>query len=208
MNKKHRCCCCEKIATWYNEYGNKNRGLYYCDNCIKRGSISNVDNIEDFGEPNPCNKIMWWHRNSLAKDLLKEGSLIRDENSFYYEILDNLGRRNPSDDFTYNKDGFLISKHEKEYYVNWCDIYSIIEEYSFLLDNSDYFIIKDKICDIFLNYRDKFDRTKILYNKFMGKIGQYLTKQNDDYINPPIYNTNIRKFYSNIKTKISEKKKF
>lgn len=206
MHKKHRCCCCEKMATWYNEYGDKKRGLYFCDDCVKRGSISNVDNIEDFGEPKETNNVMWWGSNSLAKDLLKDGSLVRNENSFYYEILDELGRRNPSTDFTYNEEGFPISDNEQEFYISWYDISSIIEEYSLLLKNSDYFTIKDAICDIFLNHRDKFDRTKILYNTFMCNVGQYMSKANVDYVNPPIYNIGIRKFYINIKKRISEKK--
>lgn len=206
MHRKHKCCCCSKIATWYNEYGNKKRGLYYCDDCIKRGSISNVDNLEDFGEPNSSNNIMWWHKDSLAKDLLKDGTLERDENSFYYEVLDESNRRNPSSDFIFNKDGFSISENEQEYYITWQNIYSTIEEYSLILNNCDYFLIKDAICDIFLKYRDKFDRTKILYNKFMCKVGFYMSHPSVDYSNPPIYNNDIRRFYLNIKQKISEKK--
>ena len=45
LNRKHRCCECGKIAVWYNEFGTKNRTKYYCEDCVTRGSISNVDNI-------------------------------------------------------------------------------------------------------------------------------------------------------------------
>ena len=47
LNRKHRCCECGKIAVWYNEFGTKNRTKYYCEDCVPRGSISNVDNIEE-----------------------------------------------------------------------------------------------------------------------------------------------------------------
>lgn len=204
MHKKHKCCCCGNIATWYNEYGNNKNGLYYCDSCIKRGSISNVDNIEDFGEPHTENSIMWWDKNAVAKDLLQNGSLQRTKDSFYYEILDEKNRRNPSNDYTFNQNGFFIE--ETDYYVYWDDISSVVEELAIYLSAYDYLLIKDIISDIFIKYRTKDDRTKILYNLLMSKLGHYMRQSNIDYATPPIYNICIRKFFINLKKKLSKKK--
>ena len=121
-NQKHKCCECGAIAVWYNEYNNSRKTNYYCDDCIPRGSICNVDNLEDIGEPSQTDrKIMWWSKFSLSKDLLRNGSLERDKDSFYYEVLDEHGRRSPSDDFIYQEDGFDKFEEEKSRYsFNLC----------------------------------------------------------------------------------------
>lgn len=201
MKNKHKCCCCGQVATWYDEYGT-HRGRYYCDECIPRGSISNVANIDDFGEPTRNTNIMWWDKNCVAKDLLKNGSLERNENSFYYEELDKLGRRNPHDDFVCCADGFDITDKRHKKYVTWENIIKSIDNNCLFMTYRDIFKIKDAISDIFLNYRDEFTRNQIIYNVLMSKIGIYLSAPNADFSTTPLTQKNIKAFYENFKKEL------
>ena len=125
MNKKHKCAICGQLATWHMDQGNA-RCYYYCDKCVKRGSISNVLNIQDCGEPLPqyteSNRVMWWDKDTSAKQLLSDGSLIRNKNSFYYEELSPNGQRCPSDAYEFDEDGFNISDGLNARYIKSEDV--------------------------------------------------------------------------------------
>lgn len=197
-NQKHKCCECGNIAVWFNEWSNTKKVKYYCDDCVPRGSVCNVDNIEDFGEPNSNKQIMWWSKHSLSKDLLKKGSLERDKDSFYYEELDEMGRRNPSDDFTYQKNGFSKKDDEKIYFVCYDDILESIETSKCgILSYKEEFEITDILENIFLKYRNKDDCYTIEYNILMSKFGNYLVNK---FSNGMVYNIdNWRIFYLRFK---------
>ena len=201
MKNKHKCCCCGKVATWHDEYGN-HRARYYCDDCIPRGSISNVENIEDFGEPTSSDNIMWWEKECVTKDLLKNGTKERNNNSFYYEILDGLGRRRPHSDYICCVDGFNIEDNSQTTYITWENITSCIDNNCIFMKYKDIFLIKDAMGDIFLKYRDQFDRTKIKYNLFMSKFGIYMKTKNNDFPNIAINQKEIKKFYINFKSQL------
>jgi hypothetical protein len=197
--------CGEKIATWFNEYNDSNSFKYYCDDCVPRGSVCNVDNIEDFGEPlhNHGYNIMWWDKSCVHADLLRKGSLVRDSNSFYYEYLDKEDRRSPSDDFSFSKDGFLISEDEDIYYVSYDTIVKTFDDCSYNLSNYECVLLKDKLGEIFLNHRDIYNRKKIIYTLLMSKFGSFIWF----LVNSKIIKANkIRKFYLRFKDELSKKK--
>lgn len=197
-NRKHKCCECGKIAIWYNEYHNSRNPKYYCDDCVPRGSICNVDNIDDFGEPNPKRKIMWWSEHSLSKDLLKNGSLERESDSFYYEELDEFGRRSPSDDYTYQPNGFDKKDDEKIYLVCYDDILESIDlANKNLLSKNDEFKITDLLENIFLNNRYEDNGITIDYNVLMSKFGNYLTNKFAAQLTPNV--EEYRLFYLRFK---------
>lgn len=177
-NQKHKCCECGKTAIWYNEYHNSRNPKYYCDDCVPRGAVCNVDNIEDFGEPNTNKKIMWWSEHSLAKDLLKNGTLEREKDSFYYEELDEFGRRSPSDDYTYQPNGFNKKDDEKIYVVGYDDILESIDlANKNLLSKNDEFKLTDMLENIFLQNRYGENGYTIEYNVLMSKFGNYLVNR-------------------------------
>lgn len=174
-NKKHKCCECGKTAVWYNEYHNSRNPKYYCDDCVPRGAICNVDNIEDFGEPNPKRKVMWWSEHSLKKDLVKNGTLERQNDSFYYEELDEQGRRSPNSDYIYQSNGFDKKDDEKTFLVTYDDILeSINNAKNNLLSFKEEFEVTDILENIFLQNRCGNDLYSIEYNKLMSKFGNYM----------------------------------
>ena len=201
LNRKHRCCECGKIEVWYNEFGTKNRTKYYCEDCVPRGSISNVDNIEDIGEPNPNKKIMWWSEHCLHNDLLKNGSLERDKDSFYYEELDEEGRRSPSDDFSYSERGFDKKDDEKSYVICYDDILESIDDCNKSISLDDEFEISDALGEIFLEYRNLRDLYSIDYNLFMSKVGDFFHSRFNGFDKNKY--ESWKKFYINFKQVIS-----
>lgn len=207
INKqKHKCCECGEMAVWFKEFGNSSKTRYYCDKCVPRGSICNVDNLEDFGEPQYNGRqIMWWDKNSLSKDLLMKGSLKRNENSFYYEILDENGRRSPSDDFTFQDNGFSKLEEEKTYLLCYDDILESIEIAKVgLLTYKEEFEITDILEEIFLKNRNKDDGYTINYNILMSKFGDYLTNKFSMAFNPNV--ENWRLFYLKFKDAMTKAK--
>lgn len=204
-NQKHKCCECGKTAIWYNEYSKLAKVRYYCDDCVPRGSICNVDNINDFGEPNPKRKIMWWDEGSSSSELLKNGSLVRNKNSFYYEELDEFGRRSPSDDFIYQPNGFNKKDDEKKYLLCYDDILECIEiAKKGLLTYKEEFEITDILENIFLRHRNKKDGYTIEYNVLMSKFGDYLINKFSSMMFPNV--EAWRTFYENFKKEMTNAK--
>lgn len=209
--KLHRCCeCGDAIAVWYNESG-RSKTRFYCDKCVPRGSVCNVDNIEDFGEPhdNNGNSIMWWGKESRICDLLNNGSLDRDSDSFFYEYLDEYGRRSPSDDFSFCKDGFPIQDDEVKSYITYDTLCDVFDRNAVGMTFSDYCTVKDAIGEIFLKYRNKYSKDKIEYTILMSKFGEYVysiigyRKLTPRYIKEKYKDIDsIRKFYNKFKDEI------
>jgi hypothetical protein len=204
-HKKHICCCCGNIAVWENEF-NDRRARYYCDNCVPRGSIVNIDNLEDMGEPLQEVNVMWWDKDAQNKDLLKDGSLVRNENSFYYEELDAQGRRQPYDDYLYDENGFEICRFERCYGITYDDIKESVDNSSWTLSYKYLFMLQDEINSIFLVSRLRSERTVANYNKFMSHFGNYLNNKNDTLGTAPIKISTIKDFYMDFKKEIQQKK--
>ena len=204
-HKKHRCCCCDKMAVWENEFDTK-RARYYCDECVPRGSICNVDNLEDMGEPFFTKNIMWWSKDTSSKDLLKVGSLERSDDSFYYEELDEQGRRNPSDDYLFDADGFVICRDEPIYGISYDNIKEAFDDSTWGVSFRFIQILNEKISEIFLASRIKPSRTIANYNKFLSSFGNYLNKHSDEIGVIPMNISSIEDFYKMFKKELQNKK--
>lgn len=115
MADKIRCCKCGKIAVWAYMPGDGD-DHYYCDDCVPRGCSCNVDNLDEFPyarrEPDDNGNMLWWSKETYEKHWKNEGDLEkyatrkRMSDSFYYEVLDEKGRRMPCGEFDYSPDGF------------------------------------------------------------------------------------------------------
>lgn len=110
-NKLIICCKCNKIATWLHMPSDR----AYCDEHVPRGCTCNVQNLEEDGEPSYYkNNIIWWDKKTYDiyhQDNLDENKFTtrtRQNDSFYYEILDEKGRRNPCCEYEYSEKGFEI----------------------------------------------------------------------------------------------------
>ena len=209
---KHKCCECGDVAVWYNEYNHSRKTNYYCDKCIPRGAICNVDNLEDIGEPNPNKKVMWWSKFSLHRDLLRNGTLERQEDSFYYEELDEQGRRSPSDDFIYQEEGFDKKEDEKTYLLCYDDILESIDtvvnnklgyKNEVCLTQKEEFELTDILEAIFLKYRTE-DGYTIEYNVLMSNFGNLLTERFSRFCHPNV--ENWRLFYIRLKEVMNKTK--
>lgn len=127
MKKKkvryHRCSCCDNKAVW--EYMPSHIGkIFYCDNCVPRGCTCNLFHIEEIPDTeyhDEGDNIKYWDNESVKKyidgaisnkEFDKLGSLKKREDSTYYTILDEYGRRLPCCEYDYNEDGFEIEVPE------------------------------------------------------------------------------------------------
>lgn len=109
-------CKCGRDAIW----SYIPNGSFYCDNCVPRGCICNLKSITEF--PNSENGITPTRYYNIDdtkayimseisdEEFEKRGSLERKEDSSYYEVLDDLGRREPCCEYDYSYDGFKIEE--------------------------------------------------------------------------------------------------
>lgn len=124
----HRCSCCNNKAVWLYMPGNKGK-IYFCDNCVPRGCSCNLLNLLEFPDIDNSNMpIMYWSKNDVDKYIWGDinnvefeslGSKEKKEDSVYYEILDDEGRREPCCEYEYSGNGFeidipdiMIKKHD------------------------------------------------------------------------------------------------
>lgn len=101
--RKRKCAKCGKEAVWGYLPSGENHLLHFCDDCVPRGCSCNVDNIDMDGEPMVGIKLMWWDKND---ELFKDGTTERGVESFYYENLDDNGRRYPCCEYDYDDEGY------------------------------------------------------------------------------------------------------
>lgn len=190
--KYHRCCQCGKRAVWFKDISEKNDLLYFCDECVPRGSIDNINDIENYGEPNVTNsggKIMWWDKDVTENDINHDGYLDRREKSFYYEILDKQGRRFPSDKFSFNKDGFLHKDNEPIFYLKYYDVREVLRQTFYKLPPHLKMDIEDDISLIFECKHSILDEFVIEYNVFMNTFHEMIFK----IVDKDLYNSKIQK---------------
>jgi CRISPR/Cas system CSM-associated protein Csm2 small subunit len=143
---------------------------------VPRGGSDFVYNVEDFGEPNPIKKVMWWDSTCVINDLMKDGSLERGPKSFYYEELEDDGRRNPKDRYDYRSNGWECCFLEEDKYVSYDSIRHAFDSSVMETTYANIIYIKDIIDSIFLKNKDKKERTMIQYNLFMAKLGSEIVQ--------------------------------
>lgn len=117
MKKRiHKCSCCNKIATW-SYMPSTSRRRNFCDDHVPRGCSCNVYNIEEFSDSIPNGNVMWWSKND---DLNIDGSLVKNNDSFFYEELDEDGKRSPCCEYDYCPEG--IEMITKKYFIRKDDL--------------------------------------------------------------------------------------
>lgn len=102
---KIKCSKCDKIATWcyIPNCNEKTSEGFYCNDCVPRGCSCNLYDIEHDGEPNNESKVGYYSKDDSTFSQMR---LNRDSNSYYYEYLDEQGRRFPCCEYIEDEDGF------------------------------------------------------------------------------------------------------
>ena len=86
----------------------------YCNEHVPRGCTCNVRNIEEDGEPETEDNVIWWTKQDyechMGKygdgEFMNDATMERQPDSFYYEILDEDGKRSPCCEYCYDAEGF------------------------------------------------------------------------------------------------------
>lgn len=129
----HRCSCCSNKAVWLYMPGRMGK-VYYCDECVPRGCSCNLLKLTEFPisnngiTNNGITPVMYWDSDDVKRyiwgdidnnEFEKSGVLEKKDNSTYYEILDDEGRREPCCEYEYSGNGFeidipdiMIKKHD------------------------------------------------------------------------------------------------
>lgn len=109
--KIHKCSECNKPAVWYY-MPSSNGKRYFCDDHVPRGCSCNLHYIELFGEPDRTDNIIWLskeaykkYQESESRNIFDFATFERQEDSFYYEYLDEQGRRYPCCEYDYDENG-------------------------------------------------------------------------------------------------------
>lgn len=128
MPKKHKCCKCNNTAVWEYSPGITNT-IFYCDEHVPRGCGCNIYNLEMY-DPLVYNEvsgnILWWNKHTLEDclnngiDIEKCATRSKENDSFYFEELDENGKREPCCEYCYSSDGFEF--YGNIYYVKLIDI--------------------------------------------------------------------------------------
>lgn len=106
MNNKIKCSECDNIAQWCYLPNCNDETLkgFYCDKCVPRGCTCNLYDFETCGEPDKEN-VVFYDKNTTD---FNEKTYYRNkkDTSFYYEYLDENGKRFPCCEYDYSEDGF------------------------------------------------------------------------------------------------------
>lgn len=193
--KMHKCGRCNKTATWL--YLPSSSGInFFCDDCVPRGCTCNVMGL-DIEEPDEqlSNCTVWWSKETYQNcfenniDPMEHCTHVREENSYYYEILDEKGRREPCCEFDYSECGF--EREHNTYVVKFSDTINVFNK-----------VIKRHIVESLsmaegikkLIY-DSHHNEEILYNEFMTKVSEFCrpyishTMFERDRLNQTFYNS-------------------
>lgn len=115
---KCKCSICGKTATWIYLPSTNYRQMY-CDDCVPRGCTCNVEDVETLPVEDKTNTI-WWSKSDYENGRFEKFSKSKRKNSFYYEKLDEKGRRNPCCEFDYDANG--INRYTFELIISTYDI--------------------------------------------------------------------------------------
>lgn len=189
---------CGKTATWCKEKHIDNEGIYFCDDCVPRNSIDNIRNIEDWGEPDSNAHIMWWNENSRKNDLLKNGSLTRTSNSFYYEYLNDKLQRGTSTHFKHSAEGFPLSL-KKEKVLNQIEILNAYTNNKKYLSTLEIKKVGTSIAEVLMDKSTLDMKQTIPYNLFMSKFGDKI-KTSCLALG---YKSGLKRFYHHFKKDLS-----
>ena len=194
MTKKHKCSKCGKMATWYYLPSTRGRS-FFCDDCVPRGCTCNIDNIEEMPSIFNMENVRWWPKHILEKCLVEKGDPMlcctneRQADSFYYEVLDELNRREPCVEFEYSESGFEFESNF--YVVGRADVLEVFAKVIYHHPQVTQKMI-GKMDEVIMSYRDIHI---IPYNEFMTKISEccrpYIirTMLESDKINLRCYNS-------------------
>lgn len=201
--KKHRCCHCKNEAKWIVMSSSKGEYSFYCDECVPRGCTCNLCDLEFDGEPPKDANVIWWtkadYENNFTKCATEEELLLlstktRQPDSFFYEYLDEKGRREPCCEIEYEEDGFEVMGNE--YFILKKDIIEILERHKlkYLISTEYAKDITKLLCEL---------SEVISYNEICQKFADIMHKymKMDGYHKP----LNI-KFYRSVKYKMKNKK--
>lgn len=94
---------------------------FFCDEHVPRGCTCNVENLKEFGEPDPDSKVIWWSKQDYEAcipdkmdELISFATMERQPDSFYYEVLDENGHRYPCCECDHDENGY----DETEYNID------------------------------------------------------------------------------------------
>jgi hypothetical protein len=192
--KIHKCSKCNKSATWF--YLPATRGkFYFCDDCVPRGCTCNVDDI-DMAEPDKefNDRTIWWSKEAYHKcineklDPIEFCTRDRQSDSYYYEILDENGRREPCVEFDYSPHGY---ERERNFYV--VDSLNVEKIFNKVLKEKP--IGSKEMVNGMQNIISSYNELPIPYNEFMAKIAEVCrpyfihTMFNKDKLNQRFYNS-------------------
>lgn len=151
--RKKKCSVCKtKDAEWlYEPMGDRKN--FFCDDCVPRGCTCNIDFLE-YGEPLDNKNLIYYTKEDLKDGYPDDnvGSKERKEDSIAYEELDDKGRKEPCQEYSY------LGKDEWKFKDNVYGFYK--EELTHLIHNA-YFdklpsSLKEKIEELLeeVEYRD------------------------------------------------------
>lgn len=85
----------------------------YCNDCVPRGCSCNIDDIKYYNKENvpEKSKVIFWNKD------VTEWTKEIDDNTFFFEIVDENYRREPCCEYCWSEDGFEIEEEngtEKE----------------------------------------------------------------------------------------------
>lgn len=109
-SKKIKCCECKKEdAVWLYMPGHSDGNDFFCDKCVPRGCSCNVYSLKEFPlhGKNDGNYIFW-------NAEIEQHTNKQTDNSFYWEPVDDKGRRFPCCEYDYSEEGFYESDFEMD----------------------------------------------------------------------------------------------
>ena len=208
MNNKrkiHKCSHCNKTATWLYMPSTEKGCRFFCDDHVPRGCSCNVYDLECDGEPeeDQLGCTIWWNREDYDKCYIKHLNPIeyatkeRQPDSFYYEVLDEDGKRWPCCEYDYSPDGY--ERSHNFYVVSLIDVRMCFHTtvHNKLLGN---FSMADKL----LNYIRQINDSEVGYNELMSNIKTicyYYIKGDDDQSKLNLW------FYRSLRGRIYDKRR-
>lgn len=78
---------------------------FFCDDCVPRGCSCNVRNVKTFKGSD--SQVMWWTK---EEDVFCDSTCVRSNDSYYYELLDEYGRRSPCSNFECDEEGIDVEE--------------------------------------------------------------------------------------------------
>lgn len=192
--RKKKCSHCENDAVWF--YMPSSNGMVnFCDECVPRGCTCNVHNIEEFVNPTESN-IMWWNNDA---NTYINGSLLKTSKSFYFEQLDEKGRRFPCCEYDYDENGWKYS--DNIYGVLLKDIEDIILNNKYLYKINE-FMRKDIL--IMIDNIKMCENNLLDYSKLMSQLINVICKPYSQ--KGTLYETIHKNFINSIKNALRIKK--